>query len=157
MQFRSLGWEDPLEEGMATHSSILAWRIPWTEEPGWLQSMGLCGVRHNWSVLACTYASPISSYPLSTQKQEDLRLVMGRKDTGRLGKENQRLLEGCSGCSSPTWEPVNEQFLHQRRGSARNVGWRGQNIKGVHGVRTRSSSGSLEHGEKRRRKDELEL
>ena len=31
---RSLGWEDPLEEGMATHSSILAWRIPWTEEPG---------------------------------------------------------------------------------------------------------------------------
>ena len=37
---RSLGWEDPLEEGMATPSSILAWRIPWTEEPGGLQSMG---------------------------------------------------------------------------------------------------------------------
>ena len=37
---RSLGWEDPLEEDMATHSSILAWRIPWTEEPGRLQSMG---------------------------------------------------------------------------------------------------------------------
>ena len=37
---QSLGWEDPLEEGMATHSSILAWRIPWTEEPGGLQSMG---------------------------------------------------------------------------------------------------------------------
>ena len=37
----SLGWEDPLEEGMATHSSILAWRIPWTEEPGRLWSMGL--------------------------------------------------------------------------------------------------------------------
>ena len=36
-----LGWEDPLEEGMATHSSILAWRFPWTEEPGGLQSMGL--------------------------------------------------------------------------------------------------------------------
>ena len=35
-----LGWEDPLEEGMATHSSILAWRISWTEEPGGLQSMG---------------------------------------------------------------------------------------------------------------------
>ena len=34
-----LGWEDPLEEGMATHSSILAWRIPWTEEPGRLQSI----------------------------------------------------------------------------------------------------------------------
>ena len=37
---RSLGQEDPLEKGMATHSSILAWRIPWTEEPGGLQSMG---------------------------------------------------------------------------------------------------------------------
>ena len=37
---RFLGWEDPLEKGMATHFSILAWRIPWTEEPGRLQSMG---------------------------------------------------------------------------------------------------------------------
>ena len=37
---RFLGWEDPLEEEMATHSSILAWKIPWTEEPGGLQSMG---------------------------------------------------------------------------------------------------------------------
>ena len=37
---RSLGQEDPLEEGMATHFSILAWRIPWTEESGWVQSMG---------------------------------------------------------------------------------------------------------------------
>ena len=37
---QSLSWEDPLEKGMATHSSILAWRIPWTEEPGGLQSMG---------------------------------------------------------------------------------------------------------------------
>ena len=40
IQVPSLGQEDPLEEGMATHSSILAWRIPWTEEPGGLQSMG---------------------------------------------------------------------------------------------------------------------
>ena len=39
-QVRSLGWEDPLEKDMATHSSILAWRIPWIEEPGGLQSMG---------------------------------------------------------------------------------------------------------------------
>ena len=41
MWVQSLGWKDPLEEGMATHSSILAWRIPWTEEPGGLQFMGL--------------------------------------------------------------------------------------------------------------------
>ena len=40
-QVRSLSQEDPLEEGMATHSSIIAWRLPWTEEPGWLQSTGL--------------------------------------------------------------------------------------------------------------------
>ena len=39
-QFQSLGWEEPLEEEIATHSSILAWRISWTEEPGGLQSMG---------------------------------------------------------------------------------------------------------------------
>ena len=37
---RSLGWDDPLEKGMATHSNILAWRIPWTEKPGGLLSMG---------------------------------------------------------------------------------------------------------------------
>ena len=42
-----LGREDPLEEGMATHSSILAWRIPWTEEPGGLQNMGSQRVRHD--------------------------------------------------------------------------------------------------------------
>ena len=46
-QFRSLGQEDPLEKGMATHSSILAWRFPWTEEPGGLQSIGSQGIRHN--------------------------------------------------------------------------------------------------------------
>ena len=43
----TLGWEDPLEKEMATHSSILAWRIPWTEEPGGLQSMGSQRVGHD--------------------------------------------------------------------------------------------------------------
>ena len=47
MQSQSLGQEDPLEKEMATHCSILAWRIPWTEEPGGLQSMGLQSIRHN--------------------------------------------------------------------------------------------------------------
>ena len=46
-QVRSLGWEDHLEKEMATHSSTLAWKIPWTEEPGRLQSMGSQRVRHN--------------------------------------------------------------------------------------------------------------
>ena len=44
---RSLGWEVPLEEGMVSHSSVLAWRIPWTEEPDGLQSMGSQRVRHD--------------------------------------------------------------------------------------------------------------
>ena len=44
---RSLGQEGPLEKGMATHSSILVEKIPWTEEPGWVESMGLKGVRHD--------------------------------------------------------------------------------------------------------------
>ena len=47
-----LGREDPLEEGMGTHSSILAWRIPWTEEPGRLESIELHRVGHNWGNLA---------------------------------------------------------------------------------------------------------
>ena len=45
---QSLGWEDPLEEGMATHSGILAWKIPRAEEPGGLQSMALQRIRHDW-------------------------------------------------------------------------------------------------------------
>ena len=48
-QVRSPGWEDPLEKEMATHSSTLAWKIPWTEEPGRLQSMGLQRVGHDWA------------------------------------------------------------------------------------------------------------
>ena len=57
---RSLGWEDPLKKEMTIHSSILAWRIPWTEEPGGPQSIGLQRVRHDWSDLTCIY--------LNTQK-----------------------------------------------------------------------------------------
>ena len=54
MQVWPLGREDPLEEGMATHSRILAWRNPWTEEPGGLQSIGLQRARQDWSDLAPT-------------------------------------------------------------------------------------------------------
>ena len=46
-QVQSLGQEDPLEKGMATHFSTLAWRIPWIEKPDWLQSIGLQRIRHN--------------------------------------------------------------------------------------------------------------
>ena len=47
IQVQSPGWEDPLEKGMATHSGILAWRVPWTVEPDGLQSTGLQTVRHD--------------------------------------------------------------------------------------------------------------
>ena len=52
----SLGWEDPLKKGMATHSGILPWRIPWTEEPGRLQSMGSQRVGHDWVIFASRLA-----------------------------------------------------------------------------------------------------
>ena len=54
-QVWSLGQEDPLEKGITTHSSILAWRIPWTEEPGGLQSMRLQRVRHSWVINTFTF------------------------------------------------------------------------------------------------------
>ena len=52
---QSLGWEDTLEKGMAIHSSILAWRNPWTEEPGWLQSIGSLRVGHDWATNIFTF------------------------------------------------------------------------------------------------------
>ena len=63
---RSLGWEDPLEEGMTTQSSILAWRIPLTEEPGGLQSVGLQRAGYDW-VTKHTYTPTISGveHPMS--------------------------------------------------------------------------------------------
>ena len=66
-QVRCLCQDDPLEKEMATHSSILAWRIPWTEEPGGLQSMGSQRVRHNrdsyftylkWLAPNCAFPAP---------------------------------------------------------------------------------------------------
>ena len=57
----SLGQEDPLEKEMATHSSFLAWRIPWREEPGRLQSTGLKRVGHNWATSLSVYMSVLIS------------------------------------------------------------------------------------------------
>ena len=56
-----LGLEDPLEKEMATYSSIPAWRIPWTEEPGGLQSMGSQRVGHNWAINTLLFRSPQST------------------------------------------------------------------------------------------------
>ena len=62
MQIQSLGRKDSLEEGMATHSSLLAWRIPWRETPGGLQSPGLQRVRHDWATWHSMHASIKDSY-----------------------------------------------------------------------------------------------
>ena len=65
---RSLGREDPLEKEMATHSSILAWRTPWMEEPGGLQSTGLQRVGHDWATSLSFFLSTLlSTYPLKYQ------------------------------------------------------------------------------------------
>ena len=68
MRDRFLGQEDPLEEGMATHSNILAWRIPWTEEPGGLQSMGSqeSDMTEHARTAQQTYLKDISSFCVTT-------------------------------------------------------------------------------------------
>ena len=60
---QSLGWEDPLEKEMASHSSTLAWKIPWTEKPGRLQSMGLQRVRHDWATSLHFHGGPVVETP----------------------------------------------------------------------------------------------
>ena len=80
---QSQGQEDPLEKRMATHSSVLAWKIPWTEEPGRLQYMGSQRVRHGWSDWACMHAGLII---LKSQKGnrpgEDMPFTRGHRDDG---------------------------------------------------------------------------
>ena len=69
----SLGWDDPLEEDMTTHSSVLAWRIPWTEELGGLQSMGSERVRHDWVTKHPRYSgSPNTEQSLSARQPNEM-------------------------------------------------------------------------------------
>ena len=63
---KSLGWEDVLEKEMATHSSILAWKIPWMEEPGGLQSTGSQRVRHDWTTKSQHNWSDVASIHINT-------------------------------------------------------------------------------------------
>ena len=87
-QGRSLGWEDPLEEEMATHSSVPAWKTPWTEEPGGLQSMGVTKrVRHGWR----TKQTPIEAAET---------VPVWSKDWSR-GRERWRRLWKLRGCVCP--------------------------------------------------------
>ena len=81
-QVQSLGWEDLLEREMATHSSILAWKIPWTEEPGRLHSMGLQRVGHDWATSLPLYCMYI------LQSHNNLRISrdLTNKDADKMGR-----------------------------------------------------------------------
>ena len=76
----SLGWQDPLEKGMATHSSILAWRIPWTEEPGDLQAMRSQRVRHDWATHTHTHTHWMTMEVREYQSYHDYYYIFGIGD-----------------------------------------------------------------------------
>ena len=71
IRVQSLGWEDPLEKGMATRSSTLTWRIPWTEEPAGLESMGLQRVGHDWRTNRTSKSCPESNGKCGSAAQEE--------------------------------------------------------------------------------------
>ena len=70
-QVRSLGWEDPLEKGKTTHSSFLDWRIPWTEKPGRLQSMGLKELDRTELITLYSYYHNLHSTPTVTRHKTE--------------------------------------------------------------------------------------
>ena len=82
-----LGWKDPLEKGMATHSSILAWRIPWTEESGRLQFMGSQRVGHNWA----TFTSGNSVVKTSPSNVGGAALIPDQEAKIPLGPKNKNI------------------------------------------------------------------
>ena len=80
----SLSWEDSLEGDMATHCNILAWRIPWPEEPGRLQLIRLHRVRDDWSNLAYTYPPTTNNLQDSQEYSMGERIVSSINDVGKL-------------------------------------------------------------------------
>ena len=77
IQVQSLGQEGPLKKGMIAHSSILAWRIPWTEEHGGLQSMGLQRVRLDWETYTFTFHFQITSYFSGFDRHKKKKFILG--------------------------------------------------------------------------------
>ena len=103
-----LGREDPLEEGMATHSSILAWRIPWTEEPGGLQSMGLQRVGWDW----------VTKHTLMLHICLPWRLVTkDRSSTVSLWVWAQSCREGARFGNLPTWSVLRKSLTFSLLGA----------------------------------------
>ena len=107
---RFLGWEDPLEKEMAIHSSTPAWKIPWTEEPDRLQSMGSQRVRHNW--VTSLSLSPHTSQKGQHQKSTDNKYWRGCR-------EKEILLHCWQECKlvQPFWRMV-QKFLKKTKNRA---------------------------------------
>ena len=100
MLVQLLGWEDPLEESMATHSSVLAWRILWTEEPGGLWSMGSQRVGHDWATNTLKKKKTFLTIQLSSAKQLPSTVELeanGQRPPGKLS--GLQKLGGCH-CTS---------------------------------------------------------
>ena len=96
---RALGWEHPLEKGMATHYSILAWRIPWTEKTGGLQSMGSQKVRHDW----------VTNTSLSWEYLRKCMLGTEKAWTMTQGMQSAQ-------CKEKIWPPNQEERSQNSRG-----------------------------------------
>ena len=89
-QVQSLSWRDPLKKEMASHSNILAWRIPWTEEPGRLQSMGSQRIGHNWANITDT--EKMGNRVQETEKQGQSKVRReGRATVEKPGEKAKRM------------------------------------------------------------------
>jgi len=96
-QVQSLGWEDPLEKGMAPHCSILAWRIPWTEELGGLQFTGSQRVRHDWTTKHTHTHTHTVTIVINTDLYDSLEKTLMPGGIGgrrRRGQQRMRWLDG---------------------------------------------------------------
>ena len=135
--FWSLGWEDPLEEGMTTHSSILAWRIPRTEEPCGLWSMGSQRVRHDWVTkhntaypsTTLSFSSPLLKISGQPGIPRHLRKVSNIKHTDRisqLNKQRKRTLDHRQLTEKNSWNKSCDKYLKRDKWDIEPMrqGWR---------------------------------
>ena len=106
---RSLGQKDPLEKEMVTHSSILAWRIPWMEEPGRLQFMGFQRVRHHWATNTFTFSLRIIFLPLLTVLSSP-KVIQAQALT--VFKEWSEVVQSCPTLCDPTDCSLSGSSIH---------------------------------------------